>query len=104
MEFSDFYAKFDDTTITFDVTGWHNAYFLKLNDDGADRDTNAGYLNSFCKGGGCFVHQLIVTSKVDQTIYVTANTTDPARKADECKGPRPKIGHRIMDPSMKHAW
>lgn len=100
MEFSDFYAKFDDTTITFDVTGWHNAYFLKLNDDGADKDPNAEYDRIKC-GGGCFVHQLIVTSKVDQTIYVTANTTAYDRKADECLGPRPNRVHWIMDPSMQ---
>ena len=80
MEFSDYYAKFAKTTITFDVTGWHNAYFLKLNDDGADKDPNAEYDRIKC-GGGCFVHQLIVTSKVDQTIYVTANTTDYHRRA-----------------------
>ena len=85
MEFSDFYAKFDDTTITFDVTGWHNAYFLKLNDDGADQ---TDIRRPFCKQKGCFTHKLTVTSDVDQTIYVTANTTDQLRRPAACGGPR----------------
>ena len=98
MEFSDFYAKFEDTTITFDVTGWHNAYFLKLNDDGADQ-TAISELNQYKRScdGGCFGHKLIVTSDVDQTIYVTANTTDQYRRPHECDGPRPGLKHYIYD-------
>ena len=40
MEYSEYYLLFRDTTITYDVEDWHNAYFLKLNDDGKDQTEN----------------------------------------------------------------
>ena len=50
-----------------DVTGWHSAYFLRLDDDGAGTGDATYYQ-------GNREHVLEVSSTVDQTIYVTANT------------------------------
>ena len=40
MEFADFYRKFKDVTITFDVTNWKMGSFLMIDDNGSRQVEN----------------------------------------------------------------
>ena len=53
--------------VNLDVTGWHSAYFLRLDDDGTGTTSPTYY-----KGNS--EHVLEVSSDVDQQVFIFANT------------------------------
>ena len=61
-----------------DVTGWHSDYFLRLDDDGSATQ-GATYYN------GNSEHVLEVSSDVDQTVYVFANTWNYRAYPENCR-------------------
>jgi len=103
MAFADFYKRFEEVTITYDVTDWHSAYFLMIDDDGSNTVENKFSKDGRCPG--CYQHSLIVKSTVDQKLYVTAFVVDQTRRPADCAGPRAgNMKNRIYDKSTHTNW
>ena len=73
MELSDYYAHVADTTISFDTSNWHHAYFLGLND-------------AVKQGVAFSEHSLTVTSEVAQKVYISTHTHIMRDQPRECYG------------------
>ena len=58
---------FAQSNLNYDPTNLSRSHFLRLNDDGTGAHVNRS---------GRIRHNLTVTSDVDQTIWVVANTWD----------------------------
>ena len=84
IDHKNFFDSFKFTFFTFDNTNWSNAYFLKLNDDSAEKNP-AKYQGTlpWC-GANCTRHILTLKSSVTQTVYLTAHTWDERGKAKSC--------------------
>lgn len=82
MTIADYRLRVEQTYISYDVTDWHEAHFLKLNDQSAAENPGVW---SWC-GPSCTRHYLDLTSSVAQTVYVTAHTWDKRCTADICEG------------------
>ena len=86
MLFDDFYKNFKKVTITYDVTGWHSAYFLMIDDNGTNQVKNIYSKVRVDENGkrldcpGCYKHSVNVKSAVNQTLFVTAFVVDEARR------------------------
>ena len=61
MDYAEYYKTFAETTITYDVTDWHQSFFLNTNDYG--ENSEPGEL-PWC-GEKCFNHKLMVTSEIN---------------------------------------
>ena len=70
MNIKDYKNMFDATTINYDITGWHQASFMRLNDN----DNRPGELSE-C-GSKCTRHVVNFTSTVDQNLYIAAHLWD----------------------------
>lgn len=102
MPYADFYRKFETTTITYDVTTWHSAYFLMIDDDGSNQVKNK-YSKGDCPG--CFKHSLTIKSTVDQKLYVTAFVVDQSRRPANCGGPRAgAMKNKVFDFNTRTNW
>ena len=84
VPFDKYIEEFLETTITYNVEEWESSYFLRLDDDGEGADPGH---TPWC-GEECYMHTLVLTSFVDQTVYLTANTWDNDRRAEKCYGDR----------------
>ena len=64
----DLYESLESTFINYDTTEWHLGSFMMLDDPAEKngRDRNCGYR--------CTRHKVIITSEVDQTVWVGAHT------------------------------
>lgn len=88
MEYGTYYVSFNNTSITFDVSDWHFAYYLRTNDSGI-----GSYPGEMCARReenveGCLKYFFPIKSQIDQTIYVTANIWKQDRRAAVCKPTR----------------
>ena len=81
MTIKDYHDYVGTTYINYAVEEWHEAHFLRLDDDSAAE--NPGRWGA-C-GAECTRHVLTLTSDVDQTVYVTAHTWDKRGVADICE-------------------
>ena len=80
ISLEDYYSSTFGTFINYDVEGMGHDYFLMLNDD---LSTNEDDWHFHCYGA-CSMNTIVITSEVDQTIYVAAHTWDE-RSAPSCK-------------------
>ena len=64
----DFYESLESTFINYDTSEWSHGYFLMLDDPAPrnGRDRNCGYR--------CTRHKVVITSEVDQIVWVGAHT------------------------------
>jgi hypothetical protein len=80
MSIEDYTSQAAYTLVAKDVTDWHKASFLKLNDT-----TAANWEGSWWCGTDCTQHEFTLTSSVDQEVWLTAHTWDERCMADQCK-------------------
>ena len=71
MTISDFKRYFNITTVNYDTSAWHHAYFLALNDDGTGGEPGQ---HAYC-GSDCTRYSVTVKNTSDKTnkIHVSAN-------------------------------
>ena len=80
---------FRETRINYDPTNLYSDHFLRLNDDGTGATDNE-------KGGKR--HWLTLTSDVDQTVWVIANTWDDHAAPTQCHSASDDERH-IIEPA-----
>ena len=74
MEINDYKMQVEETYHNFDVSDWHSAYFLKLNDDTQPLETPV--FDDWICGNDCTTHTLTIKSSVAQDVWITAHQVD----------------------------
>jgi hypothetical protein len=83
VSFEDFIVYFFEMTITQNTEGWYRSHFLMLDDTTAVRG-----IQDLC-GNDCTRHVMTLTSAVDQTVVVSAQTWEDRCNTGSCN----KIGN-----------
>ena len=82
MSIEDYKAQAEETYFNPDVSDWHSAHFLMLNDNTqAENPADEAW---WC-GTDCTKHTVTVKSDVAQTVHITAHTWDDRCMADQCE-------------------
>ena len=79
MKFEDYFEQGHSTIVSYDTTGWYRDHFLMLDDK-----TDSPGQWSWC-GKTCTRHSLIVSSRVEQDVYLTVNLWEARSYPTECK-------------------
>ena len=74
MTIDDFHSMFESSSLNYDPDNLSKAHFLRLDDDGTGAEIDGRQMR----------HWLTLTSDVDQTIWVSANTWDQRAMPDRC--------------------
>ena len=75
MSLEDYYKMFEVTWMNLDPSSMDSHYFLRLDDDGksATKSENGGW-----------IHELTISSTMDQEVYVVAHTWDSRAYSPKC--------------------
>ena len=93
--------QFSETWISFDVSQWANARFLKLNDK--SQLQNPGIWEGVC-GSQCTRHTMTLKADMAQTIYLTAYTWDERGIPDDCEKQDNNLYHAIVVSNLQNVY
>ena len=79
MSIEDYAKSFEETNVNYNPQSMHQASFVRLNDD------KTGAVDCATKGPKCGRHTLVLTSDVDQTVWLTAHTWDARTLPKKCQ-------------------
>lgn len=93
LEIDTYLSQFSETQISYDVSDWANARFLKLDDK--SHAENPGNWEGVC-GSTCTRHTMTLKADVAQTIYLTAYTWGEMSIPDNCEKSDNNLFHAIV--------
>ena len=93
IDIETYVIQFTETYVTFDVSNWSSAKFLKLSDkyDAA----NPGVQTETC-GPACNRHTMTLRSDIDQTVYLQAFTWNERGIPDKCQLEDNQLRHSMI--------